>query len=58
MKTLREYRIESYWAEEALKRKRMAEFKERVLEKIVAGLFYVLGFAVAFELIRQFFEVM
>jgi hypothetical protein len=57
MKKIREYHIESYWAEEALRREKRAEFKEKVLEKIILGAAFALFFAVSYGLIAQLFEV-
>ena len=58
MKTLRRYHIESYWAEEALKREKKAEFKEKVLGKIIIGAFILLECAITYEFLRQVFEVL
>lgn len=57
MKRIREYHIESYWAEEALRRERMEHFKEKVLEKIILGAAFALFCAVSYGLIAQLFEV-
>ena len=57
MKNIREYHIEAYWQAEALKRKRMAEFKEKIGEKIVVCLFIALEIVITYEFLRQLFEL-
>lgn len=57
MKTLREYHIESYWAEEALRRKRMAEIKEQVKKSIPAVILIALELVITYEFFRLVFEV-
>lgn len=56
MKRIREYHIESYWAEEALKREKRAEFKEKILEKVILGAFILLECAITYEILKQFFN--
>ncbi len=57
MKRIREYHIEHYWAEEALKREKKAEFKEKVLEKIILGAVFAFFCAVSYGFISQIMEV-
>jgi hypothetical protein len=57
MKRIREYHIESYWAEEALRREKRAEFKEKLLERVVIGAFIAFECALVWEFMRQLFEV-
>jgi hypothetical protein len=57
MKRIREYHIESYWAEEALRREKRAEFKEKVLEKVILGAVLALFFAVSYGFISQIMGV-
>ena len=57
MKRLQEYHVESYWAEEALRREKRAEFKEKVLEKVILVAFFALEGFIAWEFMRQLFEV-
>ena len=57
MKRIREYHIESYWAEEALKREKRAEFKEKILEKVILGAVFALFAAVSYGFIYQIFEI-
>lgn len=58
MKRIREYHIESYWQAEAVRRKKRAEFKEKIGEKIIVGLFIALEAAITFEFLRLVFEVL
>jgi hypothetical protein len=57
MKKIREYHIESYWAEETAKQERKEELKQKFKEGFWIGAFCVLQFVVVFELLRQIFEV-
>lgn len=57
MKRLQEYHIESYWQTQAFKRKKRAEFKEKVLNKIIVGAFIALEMVIIWEFLRQAFEV-
>jgi hypothetical protein len=57
MKRIREYHIESYWAAEAVKREKRAEFKDKLLERIIIGAFIALECVLAWEFMRQLFEV-
>lgn len=57
MKRIREYHIESYWAAEAAKRQKRAEFKETIGDKIIIGLVFVLFAAVSYGFIYQIFEI-
>jgi hypothetical protein len=57
MKKIREYHIESYWAAEAVRRKKMAEFKEKFLERIIVGAFIALEVFLTYEFMRLLFEV-
>lgn len=56
MKRIREYHIEHYWQTEAVRRKKMAEFKEKILERIIVGAFILLECAITYEIFRQFFN--
>lgn len=57
MKRIREYHIESYWAAEAAKRRKRAEFKENVGDKIIIGVLIILEAVITFEFLRQIFEI-
>lgn len=57
MKRLQEYHIEHYWATEAAKRKKRAEFKEKLPEIIIIGAFTALETALTWEFLRQVLEV-
>ena len=57
MKRIREYHIESYWATEAAKREKRAEFKDKLLERIIIGAFIALECVLTWEFMRQLFEV-
>ena len=57
MKMIREYHIEYYWETEALKRKKKAEFKDKVLEKIIVGAYIALQVVIVWEIFRQLFEI-
>ena len=57
MKKIREYHIEHYWQAEAVRREKRAEFKEKLVKRIMlAALFALYGF-IGWELMRQIFEV-
>lgn len=58
MKKIRGYHIEAYWAEEAAKRERIDELKQKFKEGFWIGAFCVLQLAIGFELLRQMFEVL
>jgi hypothetical protein len=58
MKKIREYHIESYWAEMAERDERKAEVKRKFVEGLLVGGCIVLQFAVMYEFVRQIFEVM
>ena len=55
MKRLREYHIESYWAAEAVKRKKKAEIKEKLTEAVILTAFFILEGAITVEFSRQLF---
>lgn len=57
MKRLREYHIESYWAAEAVKRKKKAEIKEKLTEAVILTAFFILEGAITVEFLRQLFEI-
>ena len=57
MKRIREYHIEHYWQTEAARREKRAEFKEKVLEKVILGGVFALFCAVSYGFIAQIFEV-
>ena len=57
MKRIREYHIESYWAEEALRREKRAEFKEKVIRRIPLGALVALEAVITWEFLRMVFEV-
>ena len=57
MKKIREYHIESYWAKEAAKQERKEELKQKFKEGFRIGAFCVLQLVIAYELVRQIFEV-
>ena len=57
MKRIREYHIESYWAAEAVRREKRAEFKEKVLDKLVVAAFIALEAFITIEFIKLVFEV-
>jgi hypothetical protein len=57
MKKIRGYHIEAYWAEEAAKRERMDELKQKFKDGFWIGAFCVLEVVITFELLRQIFEV-
>lgn len=57
MKKIREYHIESYWAEEAANQERKEELKQKFKEGFWIGAFCVLEVVITFELLRQIFEV-
>lgn len=57
-KKIKEYHIEAYWAEEAARRERMDELKQKFKEGFWIGAFCVLQFVIIFELLRQLFEVL
>lgn len=58
MKRIREYHIEHYWQTEAVRRAKRAEFKEKVLEKVILGAVFALFCAVSYGIISQVFEVL
>lgn len=55
MKTIREYHIEYYWMEQAEKRRKKAEFKEKAVGIATAAALFLLEGAVCFEFLRQVF---
>ena len=57
MKRIRKYHIEYYWAQEAAKRQKRAEIRERLGEIILIVACFVLEGAVAFEFFRQLFAL-
>jgi hypothetical protein len=57
MKRVQEYHIEHYWQTQALKRKKKAEFKEHILDKIIIGAFIALEMVIMWEMLRQLFEI-
>jgi hypothetical protein len=57
MKRIREYHREHYWETEAARRKKMAEFKEKFLERIIVGAFIALEVFLTYEFLRLLFEV-
>lgn len=57
MKKIREYHIESYWAEEALRREKRAELKEKVIYATGVAVFFALNALVTWGLIDLAFEV-
>jgi hypothetical protein len=58
MKKIREYHIESYWAEMAERDERKAELKKKFKEGFWIGAFCVLQLAVMYGLVAQLFEVL
>ena len=58
MKKIRAYHIESYWAEEAYKKQRAEELKQKFKEGFAIGAFVVLNLWVGYELLVQLFEVL
>lgn len=57
MKRIREYHIESYWAAEAVRREKRAEFKEKVLDRIPLLALLALEAVIAYGIINLAFEV-
>lgn len=57
MKRIREYHIESYWAAEAGRREKRAEFKEKVLDRIPLVALLALEAVIAYGIINLAFEV-
>lgn len=57
MKTIREYHIENYWAEEAAKQERKAELKQKLIDGFLIGAFFVLNIGIGIELLKLAFEV-
>ena len=58
MKKIRAYHIESFWAEEAAKKQRAEELKQKFKEGVIIGGFVVLNLWVGYEFLVQLFEVM
>ena len=58
MKKIREYHIESYWAEVAERRERRAELKEKA--KLILGVSFFVGLygVIVWEFLNQLFGVM
>lgn len=57
MKRIREYHIESYWAAEAVRREKRAEFKEKVLDRIPLGVLVALEAVITWGIMALAFEV-
>lgn len=57
MKTIREYHIESYWAEKTAKQERKAELKQKFFDMFLIGAFFVLNIGIGIELLKLAFEV-
>lgn len=58
MKNIREYHIESYWAEKAAKQERREELKQKFKEGFLIGAFVVLNLWVGYEFLVQLFGVL
>lgn len=57
-KKVRDYHIESYWAEEAAKRERACALKQKFREGFWIGVFCILNIGIGIELLRQLFDVL
>lgn len=57
MKTIREYHIEHYWQEEALKREQRSAIKERAFIALVIVAFVALNAVMGYEFLDLLFEV-
>jgi hypothetical protein len=57
MKRIREYHIESYWAAEAVRREKRAEFKEKALDRIPLVALLALEAVIAYGIINLAFGV-
>ena len=56
-KKIREYHIESYWTEEACKKKRQAELTQKFIDGLIIGGFIALNTWIVYEFLVQLFEV-
>ena len=58
MKKIREYHIESYWAEQSLKEERARELKNKFRSGMIIGGVIALQAGVMYEFVKQLFEAL
>ena len=58
MKKIREYHVEAYWAEQAAKKEKRAEIKEKAVFAISTVVLFLLNGFVAWGVLDLIFEVL